>query len=316
MKEIVIMESLGISEEELARRKKPLEERGCVFRDYPRTTDKATLIAQAKTADAMVIANMPMPGDVISACDNLKFIDVAFTGVDHVGLDAAKAKGIAVSNASGYSNEAVAELVIGMTLSLMRNLTAVEQRCRAGGTKDGLIGCELRGKTVGIIGLGKIGSRTAELMHVFGCTILAQCRTVHKDMPAYVRQVSQEELLRLSDVVVLHCPLNDSTRGMINAEKLAMMKPTALLINVARGPVIVAKDLADALNNGVIAGAGIDVFDKEPPLDNSEPLLSCKNCLVTSHVAFATKESMSLRAEIVFDNLAAWLDGEQKNIIL
>lgn len=316
MKEIVIMESLGISEAELAERKKPFEEKGFVFHDYPRTTDKAQMIAQAKTADAMIIANMPLPGDVISACANLKFIDVAFTGTDHVELSVAKEKGIAVSNASGYSNEAVSELALGMTLSLLRNVRAVEDRCRDGKTKDGLVGCELKGKTVGIIGLGKIGRRSAELYHAFGAQIIAQCHTQHADFPEYVRQVSQEELLRTADIVVLHCPLNDTTRGMINAEKLAMMKPTALLINVARGPVVVTQDLADALNSGIIAGAGIDVFDKEPPLSQDEPLLNCKNCLVTPHVAFATKESMSLRAEIVFDNLAAWFSGEQKNTVL
>lgn len=316
MSKIVIMESLGISAEELAARKAPFEAAGHTFTDYAKTTDVPTLIAEAKDADAMILANMPMPGEVLSACENLKFIDVAFTGVDHVGLDAAKAKGIKVSNASGYSNEAVAELVFGMALSLARNLSAVEARCRAGGTKDGLVGWELQGKTVGIVGLGKIGSRTAALAHAFGCPVLAHSRTRHADAPDYIEQVELDELLRRSDIVVLHCPLNDSTRGLINTEKLDLMKPTALLINVARGPVVVAKDLADALNNGVIAGAGIDVFDKEPPLDESEPLLHAKNCLLTPHVAFATKESMTLRAQIVFDNLQAWLDGGQKNAVL
>ena len=306
MSKIVIMESLGISAEELAARKAPFEAAGHTFTDYAKTTDVPTLIEEAKDADAMILANMPMPSEVISACENLKFIDVAFTGVDHVGLDAAKTKGVKVSNASGYSNEAVAELVFGMALSLARNLSAVEDRCRAGGTKDGLVGWELQGKTVGIVGLGKIGSRTAALAHAFGCPVLAHSRTRHADAPDYIEQVELDELLRRSDLVVLHCPLNDSTRGLINAEKLALMKPTALLINVARGPVVVAKDLADALNNGVIAGAGIDVFDKEPPLDESEPLLHAKNCLLTPHVAFATKESMTLRAQIVFDNLQAW----------
>lgn len=313
---VVIMESLGISEQELAQRKKPFEEQGVVFTDYPRTTDHATLIQEAQNADAMIIANMPMPGDVISACGNLKFIDVAFTGVDHVGLEAAKEKGIAVSNASGYSNEAVSELVIGMVLSMARNIRAVEDRCREGKDKTGLVGWEIKGKTVGIIGLGKIGTRSAELFHAFGATVLAQSRSKHSNVPAYIEQVSQEELLKRSDIVVLHCPLNDSTRGLINAEKLAMMKPTAMLVNVARGPVVVAQDLADALNKGTIAAAAIDVFDKEPPLDLSEPLLGCKNCLVTPHVAFASQQSMSLRAEIVFDNLASWMAGNQKNIIL
>lgn len=316
MSKIVIMESLGISAEELAARKAPFEAQGHVFVDYPKTTDPAKLIEEAKDADAMILANMPMPADVLRKCNKLKFIDVAFTGVDHVGLDAAKEKNIAVSNASGYSNEAVSELVIGTTLSLARNLRSVEDRCREGKDKTGLVGWEIKGKTVGIIGLGKIGTRTAELFHAFGATVLAQSRTHHDGIAEYIEQVTQEELLRRSDIVVLHCPLNDSTRGMINAEKLAMMKPTALLVNVARGPVVVEKDLAVALENGVIAGVAIDVFDKEPPLDTASPILHAPNCLVTPHVAFATQQSMSLRAEIVFDNLAKWMEGHQINTIL
>lgn len=316
MSKIVIMESLGISDEELAARKAPFEAQGHVFVDYPKTTDPAKLIEEAKDADAMILANMPMPADVLRKCNKLKFIDVAFTGVDHVGLDAAKEKNIAVSNASGYSNEAVSELVIGTTLSLARNLRSVEDRCREGKDKTGLVGWEIKGKTVGIIGLGKIGTRTAELFHAFGATVLAQSRTHHDGIAEYIEQVTQEELLRRSDIVVLHCPLNDSTRGMINAEKLAMMKPTALLVNVARGPVVVEKDLVAALENGVIAGAAIDVFDKEPPLDTASPILHAPNCLVTPHVAFATQQSMSLRAEIVFDNLAKWMEGHQINTIL
>jgi D-3-phosphoglycerate dehydrogenase len=197
MSKIVIMESLGISAEELALRKKPFEEAGHSFADFPRTTDIPTLVAQAKDADAMIIANMPMPGAVIRSCENLRFIDVAFTGVDHVDLAAAKEKGIAVSNASGYSNEAVAELVLGMTLSILRNLTAVENRCRAGQTKDGLVGGELKGKTVGIIGFGKIGRRSAELFHAFGCKILAQSRTHKDDAPDYVEQVLNLTYLHL-----------------------------------------------------------------------------------------------------------------------
>ena len=316
MSKIVIMESLGISAEELAARKAPFEAQGHVFVDYPKTTDPAKLVEEAKDADAMILANMPMPADVLRKCDKLKFIDVAFTGVDHVGLDAAKEKNIAVSNASGYSNEAVSELVIGTTLSLARNLRSVEDRCREGKDKTGLVGWEIKGKTVGIIGLGKIGTRTAELFHAFGATVLAQSRTHHDSIAEYIEQVTQEELLRRSDIVVLHCPLNGSTRGMINAEKLAMMNPTALLVNVARGPVVVEKDLAAALENGVIAGAAIDVFDKEPPLDTASPILHAPNCLVTPHVAFATQQSMSLRAEIVFDNLAKWMEGHQINVIL
>lgn len=316
MSKIVIMESLGISDEELAARKAPFEAKGHVFAVYPKTTDPQKLIEEAKDADAMILANMPMPADVLRKCNKLKFIDVAFTGVDHVGLDAAKEKNIAVSNASGYSNEAVSELVIGTTLSLARNLRSVEDRCREGKDKTGLVGWEIKGKTVGIIGLGKIGTRTAELFHAFGATVLAQSRTHHDGIAEYIEQITQEELLRRSDIVVLHCPLNDSTRGMINAEKLAMMKPTALLVNVARGPVVVEKDLAVALENGVIAGAALDVFENEPPLDPASPVLHAPNCLVTPHVAFATQQSMSLRAEIVFENLAQWMDGHPIHVIL
>ena len=313
---IAIMESLGITDQELAALEKPFEAQGVEFMAYARTTDPARLIDEAKDADGMILANMPMPAEVIRACPNLKFIDIAFTGVDHVGLETARERGIAVSNASGYSNEAVAELVLGMVLSLARNIRQVEDRCRAGKTKDGLVGWEIQGKTVGIVGLGNIGSRTAELFHAFGANILACSATYHENAPFYVDQVSLEELLQNSDIVVLHVPLNASTRGMIDRAKLAMMKPSALLINVARGPVVVAADLAEALEKGVIAGAGIDVFDREPPLDPENPLLHAPNTLVTPHVAFATRESMRLRAEIVFQNLADWMAGDQSNAVL
>ena len=315
MKKVVILESLGISEEEMRSFQEPFAQE-VIFTEYPKTTDIPTLIEETKDAEAMIIANMPMPGEVISAAEKLQFIDVAFTGVDHVHLETAKEKGIKVSNASGYSNEAVAELVIEMALSLLRNVPQTEARVREGKTKDGLVGCELRGKTVGIIGYGKIGSRSGELFHAFGCKILAQCRSIKKDLPGYVEQVSQDELLKRSDLVVLHCPLNESTRGMINYEKLSLMKRSAYLINVARGPVTNEDDLARALKEGLIAGAGIDVFTKEPPLDPDTQLLHAPNTLLTPHIAFATKESMTERARIVFDNLCAWLDGRQENVIL
>ena len=313
---IAIMESLGISDEALKAKMAPFEAEGHTFSVFEKTTDVGTLIEEAKDADAMIIANMPMPAEVIANCPDLKFIDVAFTGVDHVGLDAAKEKGIKVSNASGYSNEAVPELAVGMALSILRNMREVEARCRAGETKAGLVGSELKGKTVGIIGLGNIGSRSAQIFHIFGTTILATSRTIHKNVKDYVIQVPLDELLKESDIVVLHCPLTADTKGLINKEKLALMKPTAILLNLARGPVVVSADLAEALKNGTIAAAGIDVFDKEPPLPADEPLLDAPNTLLTPHVAFATKESMLLRADIVFENLKAFLEGRQLNVIL
>mgnify|MGYP000216738120 CR=1 FL=1 len=313
---IVLLESLGVPEEVLNACAKPLVDAGHTFKAYPKDADPKVQIERAKDADVIMIANMPLSGEVISACPNLKYIDVAFTGVDHVDLDAARAKGVKVSNAAGYSNEAVAELTLCMMLALLRNVPQVEARCRAGQTKDGLVGVELMGKTVGIVGVGAIGTRTAELCHAFGCKVLGNKRHVRGDEPDYIEFVSLEELLSRSDIVSLHCPLNEDSRGMINKDTIAKMKPGALLINAARGPVVDSQALADALNNGDLGGAGIDVFETEPPLDLDHPLLHSKNTIVTPHVAFASAESMETRCKIVFDNIAQWMDGHQTNIIL
>lgn len=313
---IVLLESLGVPEEVLNACAKPLVDAGHTFKAYPKDTDPKVQIERAKDADVIMIANMPLSGEVISACPNLKYIDVAFTGVDHVDLDAARAKGVKVSNAAGYSNEAVAELTLCMMLALLRNVPQVEARCRAGQTKDGLVGVELMGKTVGIVGVGAIGTRTAELCHAFGCKVLGNKRHVRGDEPDYIEFVSLEELLSRSDIVSLHCPLNEDSRGMINKDTIAKMKPGALLINAARGPVVDSQALADALNNGDLGGAGIDVFETEPPLDLDHPLLHSKNTIVTPHVAFASAESMETRCKIVFDNISQWMNGHQTNIIL
>ena len=301
---IVLLESLGVPEEVLNACAKPLVDAGHTFKAYPKDTDPKVQIERAKDADVIMIANMPLSGEVISACPNLKYIDVAFTGVDHVDLDAARAKGVKVSNAAGYSNEAVAELTLCMMLALLRNVPQVEARCRAGQTKDGLVGVELMGKTVGIVGVGAIGTRTAELCHAFGCKVLGNKRHVRGDEPDYIEFVSLEELLSRSDIVSLHCPLNEDSRSMINKNTIAKMKPGALLINAARGPVVDSQALADALNNGDLGGAGIDVFETEPPLNLDHPLLHSKNTIVTPHVAFASAESMETRCKIVFDNIA------------
>ena len=313
---IVLLESLGVPEEVLNACAKPLVDAGHTFKAYPKDTDPKVQIERAKDADVIMIANMPLSGEVISACPNLKYIDVAFTGVDHVDLDAARAKGVKISNAAGYSNEAVAELTLCMMLALLRNVPQVEARCRAGQTKDGLVGVELMGKTVGIVGVGAIGTRTAELCHAFGCKVLGNKRHVRGDEPDYIEFVSLEELLSRSDIVSLHCPLNEDSRGMINKDTIAKMKPGALLINAARGPVVDSQALADALNNGDLGGAGIDVFETEPPLDLDHPLLHSKNTIVTPHVAFASAESMETRCKIVFDNISQWMNGHQTNIIL
>ena len=312
---VAILESLGISEEELLSLEKPFEGKGVEFVHYDRSLDEKVLLSELDGADVAVIANMPFPSSVIRKSSSLKFIDVAFTGTDHVGLDAARERGIAVSNASGYSNEAVSELVLGMVLSFMRNISKVEGRCRNGKDKTGLVGSEVKGKTVGIVGLGKIGKRTAEIFNVLGAKVLASSRSRHSDAPSYVREVELDELLASSDIVVLHCPLTPETRGLIVKKELKKMKSSSILVNVARGPVVDEKALVEALEKGELAGALVDVFDKEPPLAPDTPLLSAPNTLLTPHVAFATKESMSLRAKIVFENLEAWMCGKQINVI-
>ncbi len=313
---IVLLEPLGVPEATIQRYAKALEKDGHTFAAYPKDTDPAVQIERAKDADVIMIANLPLRGQVIENCPNLKFIDVAFTGVDHVDLEAAKRRGIKVSNAAGYSTQAVAELALCMMLSLSRNVPQVEKRCREGGTKDGLVGFEIQGKTVGIVGAGTIGTRLAQLLAPFSCRVLAYSRHPREDKKGLVEYVTLDALLEQSDVVTLHCPLTDETRGMIGREQLAKMKPTALLINTARGPVVDAAALAEALNEGRIAGAGVDVFDVEPPLPAESPLLHSKNTLVTPHVAFASAESMEARAGIVFDNIRAWMDGNQQNIVL
>lgn len=314
---IVLLESLGIPAELLKSYADKLEAKGHTFAAYEKNTDAQVQIDRAQDADVIMIANMPLKGEVIHACKNLKFINVAFTGVDHVDLAAAKEMGVKVSNASGYSTQSVAELALGMMLSLLRNVPQVEERCRAGKTKDGLVGTELRGKTVGIVGAGAIGQNTGRLCKAFGCKVIAYNHRPKQAAEGTIDEfVDLDTLTRESDIISLNCPLNDSTRGMFDFGRIAMMKKTAILINVARGPVVDSRALADALNEGRIAGAGIDVFETEPPLDVNHPLLHTPNTIVTPHVAFASKESMALRAQIVFDSLDSFIAGKQVNVIL
>lgn len=313
---IVLLESLNIPNETLEAYAAPLKEKGHTFTAYNQCETPKIKAQRALEADVLLIANSPLDADVINACPKLKFIDVAFTGVDHVDLGAAKARRIAVSNASGYATQAVAETALCMMLSLLRNMRAVEDRCRASKTKEGLVGRELSGMTVGFVGLGKIGKRTAELCQAFGCKILAYVRHPEKSELAGAEYTTLDDMLRRSDIVSLHCPLTAETRGLINKERIGLMKPGALLINTARGPVVNSEALAQALEQGRLGGAGIDVFEMEPPIPENHPLLQAPHTILTPHMAFASQESMLKRAQIVFDNLDAWLDGKQQNIIL
>jgi len=238
---------------------------------------------------------------------------VAFTGIDHIAMDACRKHGVTVCNCAGYSTSAVADLVFGMLISLYRNIIPCDRVCRQGGTKDGLVGVELEGRKFGVVGTGAIGLRVARIAQAFGCEVLAYSRTV-KDVEG-IRFVDLKTLLSECDIVSLHTPLNDGTRGLMNRERIGWMKKDAVLINTARGPVVDSEALAEALSEGRIGGACIDVFEKEPPVEKDHPLFSAPNIIVTPHVAFATKEALVKRAVIVFDNVAAYLDGTPKNVM-
>lgn len=272
---------------------------------YPdRKEDAATLVERSQGADIVVLSNIPYRKDVIEKCPALKKICVAFTGVDHIDLAYCAERGIEVKNCAGYSTVAVADLTFGLVLSLARNIPACDRACRDGKTKDGLVGFELAGKKFGIVGLGAIGSRVADIAHAFGCEVFAYTRTP-KNHPN-VTLVDKETLFRTCDIVSLHTPLNDSTRGLVGEKELSWMKPTAYLINTARGGVVDTHALVDALRNHRIAGAGIDVFDMEPPIPSDYQLNKLPNVVVTPHVAFATKQAFEKRALIIADNLAGW----------
>ena len=221
MMKVAVLESLAVSAEKLAALEAPLAARGCEFVHYERTADAAALANEVRDAEVLILANMPLPAEVAAQAERLKYVDVAFTGVDHVPMDLFRARGIAVSNASGYSNEAVPELAVGMVLSILRNLREVERACRAGGTKAGLVGTELKGKTVGILGYGSIGSRSGELFHAFGCRVVTSEGHRIKNRPDFLEVLPQSEVLRQSDVLVLHTPLNERTRGLIGKAELA-----------------------------------------------------------------------------------------------
>ena len=307
---IAVMEPLGVEQEKFMQIAREAVGNDVEIVCYDtRTTDVEELGRRGRDADIIAIGNLPFPREVLEKCENVKMLAVAFTGLDHVDLKYCEERGIKVQNCAGYATTAVAELTFGLLLDLCRNIGKCDTAARNGGTKAGLIGFELEGRTMGIVGTGAIGARVAKLAAAFGMDVIAYSRTPGK--VAGVRYVSLEELLAQADVVSLHVPLTDETRGMIGAEELALMKKTAVLVNTARGLVVDTKALADALNSGRIAGAAIDVFDKEPPLDADEPLINAKNTVVTPHVAFATDESMIKRAEIEFRNIAEFIKDKR-----
>lgn len=312
---IVVLESLGISKEEINHLAEPLFKGGHEVITYGKKDDEDALISEVSGADVIVIANMPLSGRVILSDEKLKMISVAFTGVDHVDMASCAKKSITVCNAAGYSTSSVAELAVGLMISLLRNIVPLNDAIRHGKTRAGFSQHELAGKTVGIIGTGSIGLKVAKIVSAFGCKVIAYSRTVKREVQNMgITYMPLDEVLSQSDIVSIHVPLNENTRLLLNKDKLSLMKPSSILINAARGPIVDYSALADALKKGAISGAGLDVFETEPPLSN-HPLFSAPNVVLTPHIGFATSEAMERRAYITFDNIIKWLEGKPQNVV-
>ncbi|CAD2074639.1 NAD(P)-dependent oxidoreductase [Phocicoccus pinnipedialis] len=315
---IVILESLGISDDEFNRLSKPLTDRGhelIVYDDGETNTE--ALKERVKDAEILILANMPLSGEVIEAAEHLRYIAVAFTGYDHIDLEKCKEKNIQVSNAAGYSTHSVAEITFGLITALLRNMIPLDGVTRESGTKVGYGQLDLYEKTLGVIGTGDIGGLVAKIGLAYGCRVIAYNRSEKESLIKQgVEYKSLDEVLKESDIVTLHVPLTDETKHLINEEKLSLMKESAFLINTAVGPVVDNEALAIALREGVIAGAGLDRVDMEPPIPKDYPLLDAPNTVILPHVGYATEEAMIRRASITFDNVISWENGEQENIVL
>lgn len=279
-------------------------------------------VERARGAGAVFTNKTPLPHDALRRLPELKYIGVLATGYNVVDVAAAARQGIVVSNIPTYGTASVAQFVFALLLELCHNV-----RLHSDAVRTGEWSCspdwsfwktpltELSGKTMGIVGFGRIGRTVGRIADAMGMYVAAH-DTVQENPPAWprFRWLELEDLLRESDVVSLHSPLFPETRGMINRRSLALMKPTAILINTSRGPLVVDQDLADALNAGALAGAGLDVLSIEPP-DDGNPLLKARNCLVTPHMAWATREARARLMDVAVENLAAFLAGNPQNVV-
>jgi len=288
------------------------------FEVYPRSKVEE-ILPRAQGADAILINKAPISREILSHLPQLKYIGILATGYNTVDTVAAREREIPVCNAAGYASESVAQHVFALLLELANHVAVHDADVKSGGwtnnpdwTYQRKPMIELWGKTMGIIGLGRIGQTTARLAQGFGMKVIAHNRSP-KDV-AGVEMKSLDEVFAESDVISLHCPLTDKNREFVNAEKLALMKSSAILINTGRGPLIQEKDLAEALNTGKILAAGLDVLHQEPPaMDN--PLIHAKNCIITPHNAWGTRECRARLIQIAADNLANFQKGSPTNVV-
>jgi glycerate dehydrogenase len=288
---------------------------------FDRTADDQ-IVARAHQAEIVLTNKTRLPAQILRQFKKTRYIGVLATGYDVVDLRAARELRISVTNIPTYGTASVAEFTFALLLELCRHVALHGEATRAGEwsrSKDFTFWktplVELAGKTMGIIGLGRIGRRVAEIALAFQLRVIAAdaVRSSVGDWPGF-RWYEVDELLPQADVVSLHCPLAPETQGIVNAKSLSMMKPSAFLINTSRGPLVKEQDLADALNNGRLAGAAVDVLSSEPPSPDN-PLLSAKNCIVTPHIAWASKEARTRLLDTAIDNVRAFLDGHPANLV-
>lgn len=283
---------------------------------YDRTSPEQ-LAERAKDAEIVLTNKVVLGLKEIGKLPKLKYIGVLATGYNVVDLKAATERGIVVTNIPAYSTDSVAQMVFAHILNITHHVAEYAAEARAGKWSQCADFCycnspimELAGKTMGIVGLGHTGMATAKIALAFGMKVMALTSKTPESLPKGIEPAPFDRLLTEADILSLHCPLTDNTRHFINRDTLCRMKKTAILINTGRGPLVNEADLAEALNNGIIAAAGVDVLSTEPPAADN-PLLSARNCYVTPHIAWATKEARSRLLQIAAENIRQFLAGER-----
>lgn len=288
---------------------------------YDRTSVEQ-IVERVGAAEVVFTNKTPLSRETLAKLPTVKYIGVLATGYNVVDIQAAKERGIIVTNIPTYGTGAVAQFVFALLLEICHHVWAHNEAVKKGDWTNCPDFCfwnypliELAGKTMGIIGFGRIGQATARIAQSFGMKVLAydeyQNKTLENDTLKYT---TLDELLAESDVISLHCPLLDSTKGMINKTTIAKMKEGVIIINTSRGPLVVEEDLAQALNNGKVFGAAVDVVSVEP-ITRDNPLLTAKNCIITPHIAWAPKESRTRLMKIAVDNLKAFMEGKPVNVV-
>ena len=290
---------------------------------YDRTSlhDEAEIQSRIGDAEIIITNKTPISKATIDASVNMKYIGVLATGYNVVNVDAAKAKGISVTNIPTYGTAAVAQFAMALLLEVCHHIGHHSAAVYEGRWENNKDWCfwdypliELAGKTMGIIGFGRIGQASGALAKAFGMNVIAYDEYPNDSGKAIAEYVSLDELFAKSDVISLHCPLFPATEGIINKDNIAKMKDGVILINDSRGPLIVEQDVADALNSGKMAAAAVDVVSSEP-IKGNNPLLKAKNCIITPHIAWAPKESRQRLMDIAVDNLRAFVDGKPINVV-